>query len=65
MSSVLIWPDGDYWLTDEGEPPAYKSDDYLEISLEDEDIEDIDDWVYAKTLEVNLGSSTDSKTLFK
>lgn len=67
-NSVLIWPNGDYWLSEDGEPPSYKSDDYLEFSIDDidfDEFEDVDEWVEVKLQEVDLGTSTNKRTLFK
>lgn len=62
-TEIYIWADGSYHLADDGEPPSWKSDDYLILDIEGEDIDCLDEWVHLKLTEVNLGSCTETKTL--
>jgi hypothetical protein len=61
MEEVYIWMDGTYHLAADGEPPTYMSDDYFIVEIPD-DIECVDEFVSVYIAEVNLGSSTDTRT---
>lgn len=59
---IAIWPNGDWWDLEEGEPPSYKSDDYFTLELPEEGVECVEEFVIEYLESVDLGVACEKRS---